>query len=335
MEARCEPPLVPVTAVLWAMRALWLGVAAVGADAVHGALEGTDRAFELTVVVGSLAVWGVTLVASLVPSPVSLTVIRIAMPAGVAAMVWTVSADGATASGVAALALAAGSSVIALAPPVGDRFTDGASYGDERRMPLRPPAALLLGPIPVAWAVCVAGAAAGPLLLADGRRVLGVVVTVVGVGAAVAAARSLYFLATRVIVFVPNGVVLADAVTLTDPFLFHRSTIEGLGPAPADTTARDLTAGAAGLALELRVTPAADLVVRTGRGGRGSRVDETAVLVTPTSPGPFWPRRSGAGSRSADAAVGSVSRASRPAAGDRHRPTPPTRRSSRTRSRRV
>jgi hypothetical protein len=36
--------------------------------------------------------------------------------------------------------------VISLSAPVGDRMVNGSSYGDERRMPLRPPGVLLLGP---------------------------------------------------------------------------------------------------------------------------------------------------------------------------------------------
>ena len=34
----------------------------------------------------------------------------------------------------------------------GEAFVDGSSYGDERRMPLRPPVAVLAGPVPLAWA---------------------------------------------------------------------------------------------------------------------------------------------------------------------------------------
>ena len=68
-------------------------------------------------------------------------------------------------------------------------FVNGSAYGDERRLPLRPPAALLLGPLELAWAVCVIGTVAGPLLLAAGSWIVGALALVVGWPAAWFAAR--------------------------------------------------------------------------------------------------------------------------------------------------
>ena len=62
-----------------------------------------------------------------------------------------------------------------------DQFSlvQGSAYGDEARFLLRPPTALLLGPIPVAWAL-MAASATGPMLLACGEWVAGAIVCVVG-----------------------------------------------------------------------------------------------------------------------------------------------------------
>ena len=100
----------------------------------------------------------------------TLTIIRVAAPAAVTTAVWATAAvlvggrvEGAR-SGSHRRSLAAAA---ALSPLTGDAFVNGSAYGPERRMALRPTVpALLLAPL--AWAVGVAGLAAGPLLLAAG-----------------------------------------------------------------------------------------------------------------------------------------------------------------------
>ena len=47
---------------------------------------------------------------------------------------------------------------------VGDWYVDGSSYGDERRFALRPPAALVMVAVPLAWILTVAPLLAGILL---------------------------------------------------------------------------------------------------------------------------------------------------------------------------
>ena len=118
------------------------------------------------------AAWGAALVASFAPRPLGLTVLRVTVAA---AVLLALAAAPATTVGrallaVAGTALAAG---LAFTPEVGYRFVNGAAYGEERRFPLRVPPALLLGPVPLAAVLLVAGASAGPLLLADERWVPG------------------------------------------------------------------------------------------------------------------------------------------------------------------
>jgi hypothetical protein len=165
-----------------------------------------------------------------------------------------------------------------------DAFVDGASYGAERRWALRIPAALLFGPLPLAWAVIVTGVAAGPLLLASGRWIPGAIAVVVGLPAAAVALRALHGLARRWVVFVPAGFVLVDATTLQQPVLFPRAVVAGIAAAEQGTGATDLTAGALGLVVEVRLVDPVTAGRRVGR--RGSEdVVLRAFLISPVRPG--------------------------------------------------
>ncbi|HVM09740.1 MAG TPA: hypothetical protein VM345_14830, partial [Acidimicrobiales bacterium] len=227
----------------------------------------------------------IVLLASLVPHPIALTVLRMGAPAALVAAV-AAGASGASA-GAAAVGAGAGALAVALAflPETAMPFVNGPAYANERRYPLRPPGPLLVGPLPLAWAAAVVLPASGALLLAARQWVLGGVATAIGVGAAVVAGRSMYALARRWLVFVPAGVVLHDPVTLADPMLFRRRDIRSLSLAPADTDGVDLTAGAFGMALELVASEPVTLAVIEGRSRSASTVKASKLLFTPTRPG--------------------------------------------------
>ena len=103
--------------------------------------------------------------------------------------------------------------------------------------------------------------------------------------AAALGARSMHSLSRRWLVFVPGGVVLHDHFTISAPTLIRRNQITSLRPAPAvrnkdDPPVRDLSAGAGGLVLELRLSSSAQIPLR------GSRATEAleAMLLVPTRP---------------------------------------------------
>jgi hypothetical protein len=198
--------------------------------------------------------------------------------------------DGAATPESVALGFTTLATVIALSAPVGDRMVNGSSYGDERRMPLRPPGVLLLGPVEVTWLVVVAGVVSGPMLLAARQWVPGAIALVVGWALAGFGLRVLHGLSKRWFVFVPAGVVVVDQMALTDSFLVQRQRVDSIGPAPAGTQAVDLTVGAIGIALELRLTEP-DLIVpappRRIGGGQATidPVEVESVLIAPTRPG--------------------------------------------------
>ena len=272
----------------WPLRASWAVLPLVLGPLLADALDPRDAAFRRGVSVALWVLWALTLVATAVPRPVTLTLVRIVVPASGAGAVWAAVADGAHTRTAVGLVGAAVATVCALLPTTGDAFADGASYGDERRFLLRPPGAFLIGPIELAWAIFVAGVAGGPLLLLARQWAAGSIVTIAGFGAAWRAWRSLHSLSNRWLVFVPAGVVVHDALALAEPTLFARGQVVALRPAPANTDALDLTANALGLALQLDLAPPQTVAVVAARPARQRVAEQQSVsrlMITPTRPG--------------------------------------------------
>lgn len=269
----------------WLLRVSWVVLAFTVGPVLAAALDPRSTAVRSTASIGLWLVWGVVLLATLVPRDVGLTLLRVAAPAAPVAAVVAIAETG---SGRWLAALAVSTALLAFAvaflPEVGWLFVNGSSYGDERRHLLRAPGTLLLGPLPLAWALLVAGVVTGPLLLAAERWLLGAVATVAGWAVAAVVGRALHSLTQRWVVLVPAGLVLKDHLSVADPVLFRRTEIELLRPAPADTDALDLTAKAPGLALELRLLDKVPLV-RVVPGQESAQGRTARILFTPTRPG--------------------------------------------------
>lgn len=271
--------------VLWVLRALWVSLPVTAGPLLGDALNDVDSPLRTVASLGLWGWWALVIPALFVPTPITLTLVRIVVPASLAATMWATIVDGASAWAALALGVTAAATVVALTAAIGGRFADGASYGDERRLLLRPPSILLAGPIPLTWLATVAGVCVGPLLANQLHWIVCTLITVVGVGIAAACARALHQLGRRWLVFVPTGFVLHDLSALTDPVLFRRADVVRVGPALADTDATDLTGGAAGLVLEAQLAGPTDVPVR----GRGREADTVVAierfLVCPSQPG--------------------------------------------------
>ncbi len=276
-------PSLPNALAPWIYRACWLLLPVVAGPAIGDAFADASRPVQLVSALLAWATWGVCLTASLVPRSTTLTAIRLITPGAVALSGW--AAVGADRPGWAAagLALAVVASIAVLSPSVADVFVDGSSYGDERRVSLRVPLTIALVPVPLAWAVLAAASVTGPLLLAARQWVLGALVTAVGAAVVAKLVERFHLLSRRWLVFVPAGVVVHDALQLTEPILVHKKMLSRLGPAPADTDALDITGGALGLALELRSIEPIEIGIRKGRS-EVEHTDITALLVTPGRP---------------------------------------------------
>ncbi|MEE2805608.1 MAG: hypothetical protein VYB10_00770 [Actinomycetota bacterium] len=239
--------------------------------------------------IGVWILWVLVLGSSMIRRPWGLTVMRIVVPAALpASLVANSSGNISIASLALAIAHVAAACVLALLPETGNAMVDGLSYGDERRFLLRAPGAVLLGPLPVVWALVVLGVVSGPLLIASENWVIGIVLTGVGWPVAVLGFRSLHQLTRRWVVFVPNGFVIHDYLAAREPFLLRRQDLSSLGPAAADLNTGDadlidISQLAPGPVLQVALHGEVEVVPR-GRGTSEVRVVKS-VLFSPTRPG--------------------------------------------------
>jgi hypothetical protein len=273
-------------ALVWGVRLIWAALALLLAPAIGQALDDHSRAVQVTGTVGAWAVWFVVLVAMLLPSTISLTIVRMVAPGTVLV---TLAAGVAGASVTAFIVGLASSVVVTLltfSGEIGQRFVRGSAYGDETRLPLRPPGPLLLGPIPLLWLATAVAVMVGPLLVAARAWLLGAAVTLFAIGLGVFAGTRLHRLARRWLVFVPAGLVIHDELVLAATVTLPRPSIDAIVLAPADTEAADLTGNALGRALEIRLT-GASTVVLAGSPSKpgGTALHVHSILVSPTRPG--------------------------------------------------
>jgi hypothetical protein len=266
---------------VWALRAVWLVQPVTLGPALADGFHDLDGHTFLSV--SAWVLWGLGLLATLVPRPVTLTTIRIGGPAAAALSVWTATTVDDTVLVAVALGGAFVLGVLSHWPAVADTCVDGASYGDEKRFLLRAPGPVVLALGPLAWALTVAGVVVGPLLLASGDSAVGSAACVAGLPIAAASARALHHLHRRWIVLVPAGFVLHDHLALADPTLLPRDALTSVGPASADTDAHDLTQAARGMALEVRCREPHDLRPAS-RDGSAEVVVTEAFLCAPARP---------------------------------------------------
>jgi len=267
--------------VPWLVGALWAALPFTAGPALADALHGASEPVRMLASAGLWVGWAAAMVAAAVPHPIALTALRVLAPAGVAAAI-------AAAAGGHGSALAVGWTVVVLAwvfsPAVGARCVNGPAYPNERRYLLRAPGPLLFGPLPLAWALAVGGACAGPLLLAGRHWVTGTVSIAIGAPLAVILVRSIHNLSRRWAVFVPAGFVLHDPLALLDPILFTRRTVTSLRAATVGE-GLDLTQGAPGLALELVLNEPVSLTLMKPGRRQGTPESAARVVFTPTRPG--------------------------------------------------
>jgi hypothetical protein len=220
---------------LWCARLTWALLPVTAGSAFGDALEGWSTSPARVAAVLLWTAWTVGLVALLAPRPWGLTALRVVAPAAVLVALLAIG-DATGGAAVAAVVSCAVAAVLALSAPVAQAAGNAIAYGDEVRFPLRTPLSLFLGPVPLAVALIAGGVSVGPLLLADGRYLAGVPVTLGGIAVAVVLSRSLHALARRWLVLVPAGVVVVDPLTLVDPVLMRREQIRSVRRSPEDGT---------------------------------------------------------------------------------------------------
>lgn len=265
----------------WLVRGLWAGLPFTTGPALAAALDGASRPVQLVASTLLWLGWAVGMVAAFAPHPLALTALRVVAPAAVVAALAAALADHPSALAVVWAAVAC---AWAFAPAIGAACVNGPAYPNERRFLLRPPGPLLAGPLPLAWALSVAGIAAGPLLLAAEQWVLGGLLLVMGWPLAGLLLKSIHNLSRRWAVFVPAGIVLHDPVVLFDPTLFRRQDITALrlstSPDPYDLSQR-----APGLGLEMQLDESMTITLLKPGKREGVAIHATGLRFTPTRPG--------------------------------------------------
>ena len=274
------------TRAVWALRALWFLLPLTVGQAASDAIASADHAVPFVMMAGLWTLWAAGMVATMVPVPVTLTAIRVLAAGTVPLATWTLVDTDAAAISILAIVHVVALGLVALNSLVGDRFVDGSSYGDERRMLLRPSSQIGFVLAPIVTVLMIAGTAAGPLLLANKQWMLGAVATARGAGVLAVGARALNQMTQRWVIFVPTGMVMHDLAMMTEPVLFRRTAIERLGAAIDGSPARDLSNAAAGLLLECELTDPAPLGLRdAGDRSSATLTDVRRFLFCPSRPG--------------------------------------------------
>lgn len=269
----------------WLLRAGWVAMAVVAAAAIDEATAARSAPVHDVARFGGAALWLAGVAAMAIPSVVGLTATRIVVPAAVPAAVLASIAGARGASGVGFVVAAVAVTVVACSADLGRAFAQGSAYGDERRYPLRPPAAYALATV-VSWGVWAACLLAGPLLLAARQWVPGAVLTLLAAAGLLWGWPRWHRLARRWLVVVPAGLVVHDHLVLAETLMLRRTEIAALRLAPADTGALDLTGPAAGHAVEIVTREAVTAILGASpREPRGRPVHLTACLVAPSRPG--------------------------------------------------
>jgi hypothetical protein len=143
----------------------------------------------------------------------------------------------------------------------------------------------LLGPIPIMWAITVAGFGAGPLLIFARQWLAGAIITLIGGPLGVFSSRALHAFSNRWIVFVPTGVVLHDHLALAEPVLFPRARVRLFAPSPRREQPADLASSTYGLALLIELTEPQPVAPPHRRGQVVESYGLTTLLLTPSRPG--------------------------------------------------
>lgn len=238
--------------VPWAARALWIAPGVLAPWTTIGDTRSAPVAVVLAVL--GWTAWGGVFLSLLVPSALSLTVVRTVTPLVILCAVW---------SGDPLSVLLSVAGVVPLwNASVADWLVQGGAYGAETRFCLRTPFVQVLAAVPV-WAVFAGCILVGPLALAAGNPFLGVpLVLLVAVLARTVPAR-LHRMSRRWLVLVPAGTVVHDHMVLAETVMVRRANLAGVRECGSGGEAADLTGGTFGRRIELTLGTAEKVLLST------------------------------------------------------------------------
>ena len=188
----------------------------------------------------------------LVPSPTSLTIVRVVIPLSVVVSV------------VAGQPLAVFCSVVALivcaSPMFVDVMVQGGAYGDEKRFALRTPLPYVV-PAVIAWLLYTASLIGGSLLLASRQYIIGAVLVAIGILLSRTIPQRLHRLARRWLVLVPVGIVVHDHLVLHETIMAPSGKIQSVARMSDVGEAADLTGGVFGDRITIALTEADKVIL--------------------------------------------------------------------------
>ena len=204
-----------------------------------------------------LLIWGWLLWTSvgaslLVPSPMSLTIVRIIVPLSV---VVSIAASQPLAIFCSVVAL-----IVCASPVFVDAMVQGGAYGDESRFALRTPLPYVV-PAIIAWLLYTAALIGGSLLLAAQQYIVGAVLVTIGILLSRTIPQRLHRLARRWLVLVPVGIVVHDHLVLHETIMAPSAKILSVARTSDVGEAADLTGGVFGERITIALTEADKVIL--------------------------------------------------------------------------
>ena len=270
----------------WLFRILWAVLPVTAGPLFETCLAQASRPVQIVAALGLWIAWAIVLAASMIPTMITLTTVRLIAPGALLAAIIASTRDLSASAAIAGLTTTAIAALTAFTAEVGEVFVQAAAYGDERRFPLRVPGPIAITVLPLGWLLAAGTAISGPLMLAARQWIAGTIITAMAMVWGVTFARRCHRLSRRFAVFVPAGFVLHDHVVLADTAMFAAATVRGLHLAPAGSEAADATGAALGLAVELQlVEPGTIVLAGTIDARQGKALHVRSVLLSPSRPG--------------------------------------------------
>ena len=245
-----HPLLRPERIVVSMVIAAWVTIAI--ASPWQTIADDASRSVSWVLLTWGWLLWTSVAASLLVPSPTSLTIVRIVVPLSV---VVSIAASQPLAIFCSVVAL-----IVCASPVFVDAMVQGGAYGDESRFALRTPLPYVV-PAIIAWLLYTAALIGGSLLLAAQQYIVGAVLVTIGILLSRTIPQRLHRLARRWLVLVPVGIVVHDHLVLHETIMAPSAKILSVARTSDVGEAADLTGGVFGERITIALTEADKVIL--------------------------------------------------------------------------
>ena len=245
-----HPLLRPERIVVSVVIAAWVTIAI--ASPWQTIADDASRSVSWVLLIWGWLLWTSVAASLLVPSPTSLTIVRIIVPLSV---VVSIAASQPLAIFCSVVAL-----IVCASPVFVDAMVQGGAYGDESRFALRTPLPYVV-PAIIAWLLYTAALIGGSLLLAAQQYIVGAVLVTIGILLSRTIPQRLHRLARRWLVLVPVGIVVHDHLVLHETIMAPSAKILSVARTSDVGEAADLTGGVFGERITIALTEADKVIL--------------------------------------------------------------------------